>query len=106
MTMTLTDTIVLLFARTLLYYYLFLLRHRLRKIYRGASIATPDKVENTLALFKPTETQVDLNAFVAAAIRGRSNTTIGAFAFIAIQILALGTLFVRPGLKMFFDVDI
>lgn len=37
----------------------------------GASIATPDKVENTLKLFKPTSTELDLDAFVAAAIRGR-----------------------------------
>jgi hypothetical protein len=73
---------------------------------RGASIATPDKVVTTLSLFKPTETQVDLNAFVAAAIRGRSNTAFAAFTFIAIQILAFGTLFVGPALKMFFDIEI
>lgn len=72
---------------------------------RGASIATPDKVGNTLALFKPTATQVDLDAFVAAAIRGRSNTAFAAITFISIQILAFGTLFVGPGLKMFFNVD-
>jgi hypothetical protein len=37
----------------------------------GASIATPDKVENTLKLFQPSPTELDLDAFVAAAIRGR-----------------------------------
>jgi hypothetical protein len=37
----------------------------------GASIATPDKVENTLKLFKKSPTELDLDAFVGAAIRGR-----------------------------------
>jgi hypothetical protein len=83
---------------------LFLLA-RNETLTRGASIATPDKVDNTLALFKPTPTEVDLDAFVAAAIRGRSNTAFAAFTFIAIQLLAFGTLFVRPALEMFLDVD-
>jgi hypothetical protein len=42
----------------------------------GASIATPDKVENTLKLFKQTPTELDLDAFVGAAIRGREYTTL------------------------------
>ncbi|KAG7350759.1 ribosomal L39 protein [Nitzschia inconspicua] len=51
----------------------------------GASIATPDKVENTLKLFKPSPNELDLDAFVGAAIRGRSQTAIAAATFIVIQ---------------------
>jgi hypothetical protein len=72
----------------------------------GASIATPDKVGNTLKIFKPSASEVDLGAFIGAAVRGRSATGIAALSFVVIQLLAYGTLFVGPGLKFFFDIDI
>jgi hypothetical protein len=72
----------------------------------GASIATPDKVGNTLKIFKPSASEVDLGAFIGAAVRGRSATGIAALSFVVIQLVAYGTLFVGPGLKFFFDIDI
>jgi hypothetical protein len=36
-----------------------------------ASIATPDKVGNTLIIFKPNPAEVDLGAFESAAITSR-----------------------------------
>jgi hypothetical protein len=72
----------------------------------GASIATPDKVGNTLRIIKPSPTEVDIDNFVGAALRGRSATGISALTFIVIQLTCFGALFVGPGLKMFFDIDI
>jgi hypothetical protein len=72
----------------------------------GASIATPDKVGNTLNIFKPNPSEVDLDAFVSAAIRGRSTTGFAALTFIVIQLVVFGALFVGPALRMFFDIDI
>jgi hypothetical protein len=72
----------------------------------GASIATPDKVGNTLNIFKPNPSEVDLGAFVSAAIRGRSTTGFAALTFIVIQLVVFGALFVGPALRMFFDIDI
>jgi hypothetical protein len=63
-------------------------------------VATPDKVENTLKLFKPSPNELDLDAFVAAAIRGRSQTAIAAFTFIVIQILVFGSLFINPAINL------
>jgi hypothetical protein len=72
----------------------------------GASVATPDKVGNTLNIFKPNPSEVDLGAFVSAAIRGRSTTGLVALTFIVIQLVVFGALFVGPALRMFFDIDI
>eukprot|EP00536_Pseudo-nitzschia_multiseries_P005632 jgi/Psemu1/238687/estExt_Genewise1.C_1080035 len=67
----------------------------------GASVATPDKVEKVLSKVKPTpgKNEVDLNAFVDAAVLGRANTAFAALTFIVIQIIAFGALFVRPLLE-------
>jgi len=72
----------------------------------GASIATPDKVDRTLRIFTKGPSEVDLGAFVGAAIRGRSATGIAALTFILIQLTVYGTLFVAPALRFFFDIDI
>lgn len=72
----------------------------------GASIATPDKVSATLKLFKKSPSEVDLGAFVGAAVRGRSATGIAALTFIVIQITVYGSLFVAPALRFLFDIDL
>lgn len=72
----------------------------------GASIATPDKVQKTLRVFKKGPSDVDLGAFTGAAIRGRSATGFAALTFILIQVTAYGALFVAPVLRFFFDIDI
>lgn len=74
----------------------------------GASVATPDKVERVLNKIKPTsgKNEVDLNAFVGAAVMGRANTAIAALTFIVIQVIALGTLFLRPLIASLSGVDI
>lgn len=75
----------------------------------GASIATPDKVQSTLKLFYGDNTNsnnknpavIDLDSFVNAAIRGRSNTAIAAITFIVIQLIVFGSLFLKPLLEFF-----
>lgn len=71
----------------------------------GASIATPDKVANTLKLIKPnaggkinnqSNNEIDLDAFVSAAIRGRSNTLVAAAIFVVIQLVVLCVIVVGP----------
>lgn len=64
----------------------------------GASVATPDKVLSVLGKVKPTpgKNEVDLDAFVQAAVLGRANTAFAAATFVAIQLIAFGVLFVRP----------
>lgn len=74
--------------------------------YRGASVATPDKVERTLSKVKPGKNEVDLNAFVGAAVGGRANTAFAAFSFVVIQIFVYGTLFIRPLINSLTGVDI
>ena len=71
----------------------------------GASVATPDKVEKTLALYKNGKS-VDLGEFSSAAARGRAVTGIGALSFVVIQVVAYGSLFIAPGLRVLFDIDI
>jgi hypothetical protein len=71
----------------------------------GASVATPDKVGNTLRIIKPSPTEVDIGSFIGAALRGRSATGIAALTFIAIQLTCFGALFLGPGMKLFFDID-
>jgi len=72
----------------------------------GASIATPDKVEKQLSKWRPNGKDLDLGAFVNAAVFGRSLIGLGAFTFILIQLVAYGTLFIAPVLRIFFDIDI
>ena len=72
----------------------------------GASFATPDKVEKTLRLYKPSSDQLDLGAFVGAAIRGRSATGFAALTFVVIQVVAYTSIFIAPTLKYLFDIDI
>lgn len=72
----------------------------------GASVATPDKVENTLALFQKGNKSLDLGEFSGAAARGRAVTGAGALTFIVIQVLAYGSLFIAPALRVLLDVDI
>lgn len=77
----------------------------------GASIATPDKVTNTLKMIiKPvpgsSTNGVDLDAFIGAAIRGRSNTAIGAALFIVIQLVVFGAIFIGPLVKTLTGVDL
>ena len=78
------------------------------KIFRGASIATPDKVEQILGKIKPTpgKNEVDLNAFVGAAVTGRSITAFAALTFVIIQALAFGTLFILPFIESLTGVDL
>jgi len=71
----------------------------------GASIATPDKVENTLALYQ-NGNSFNVKEFTGAASRGRAVTGLGALSFVVIQVVAYGTLFIAPALRVFLDIDI
>lgn len=72
----------------------------------GASVATPDKVENQLAQWRVNPSNFDLGEFTGAAIRGRAVTGLGALSFIVIQAVAYGTLFIAPFLRVFANIDI
>jgi hypothetical protein len=72
----------------------------------GASIATPDKVIVALRKYHPNSDVFSVGDFTSAAIGGRSITGIAALTFIAIQVIAFGTLFIAPALRTFLDVDI
>lgn len=74
----------------------------------GASVATPDKVEQVLGKIKPTpgKNEVDLNAFVGAAVTGRSITAFAALTFVILQTLAFGSLFIRPFIQALTGVDL
>ena len=72
----------------------------------GASVATPDKVQNQLSDWRSDSKSFDLNKFVGAAIRGRAVTWLGIITFIVIQVVAYGSLFIAPFLRVFFDIDI
>lgn len=71
----------------------------------GASIATPDKVEATLAQYRNGNT-FDVGEFTGAASRGRAVTGLGALTFIVIQVTAYGSLFIAPALRVFAGLDI
>lgn len=71
----------------------------------GASIATPDKVKAELNSWKPDE-YFSLGGFIGATVRGRSITLLGAITFIVIQVVALGSIFIAPALRVLLDVDI
>lgn len=71
----------------------------------GASIATPDKVEKTLSIYK-NGNAFNVDEFSSAAARGRFVTGLGALSFIVIQVVAYGTLFIAPALRVFFDIDV
>jgi len=72
----------------------------------GSSIATPDKVETTLALFKQSDGSFNLDEFVQAAARGRAVTGFAALTFVFIQIIAYSCLFIAPLLRVVFNIDI
>lgn len=71
----------------------------------GASVATPDKVDNQLNDWRNGDS-LDVGKFVFAAVRGRAVTTLAAITFVIIQIVAYFSLFIAPALRVFFDVDI
>ena len=66
-------------------------------------MATPDKVGRTLQSYTQPDGSVDLGSFIGSAIRGRSATWLAAGTFILIQIIAYGTLFVRPVVNFLLD---
>lgn len=72
----------------------------------GASVATPDKVEATLAVYKKSDGSIDLNDFIGAAVRGRAVTGFAALTFVFIQVIAYSCLFIAPLLRVVFDIDI
>ncbi len=72
----------------------------------GASIATPDKVENQLRSWRKTPSTFDLGAFQAAAVGGRSITGLAIITFVVLQVSAFGVLFIAPFLREIFNVDI
>lgn len=72
----------------------------------GASVATPDKVESQLKMWRESPDSFRVGKFTGAVIRGRSVTGIGIVTFIVIQVIAYGTLFIAPFLRVFFNVDI
>lgn len=71
----------------------------------GAGIATPDKVAAQLKDWRKGDT-LDVGKFAFAAIRGRATTGFAALTFVVIQVVAYGTLFIAPALRVFFDIDI
>mmetsp|Transcript_19634 Transcript_19634/g.29129 ORF Transcript_19634/g.29129 Transcript_19634/m.29129 type:complete len:342 (-) Transcript_19634:105-1130(-) len=72
----------------------------------GASVTTPDKVDATLKAYHSTVDTFEVGDFVSAAIRGRSITGLSALTFVAIQVIAYGTLFVGPALRQYANIDI
>jgi len=72
----------------------------------GSSVATPDKVETTLALYKNSDGAFDVDEFIGAAARGRAVTGFAALTFIFIQVIAYCSLFIAPLLRVVFDIDI
>lgn len=71
----------------------------------GSSVATPDKVTTQLNDWRRGDS-LDVNKFAGAATRGRAVTVAAAVTFVVIQIIAYGSLFVAPALRVFLDVDI
>lgn len=63
-------------------------------------------MEATLDLYRKDGSSFDLNEFCSAAARGRAVTGLGAFTFVFIQLIAYGSLFIAPALRLFFDLDI
>lgn len=72
----------------------------------GSGIATPDKVGGALDAYRPDEKTFDVGTFSRSAILGKSVTFLAALTFIAIQVLAFGSLFFGPFLRTFLDIDI
>jgi len=72
----------------------------------GASVATPDKVDNELRKWRTDSQSFDVSKFTKSAIGGRSITGLAAVTFIVIQVIAYGTLFIAPFLREFANVDI
>jgi len=72
----------------------------------GANIATPDKVGTQLRNWRPDGQSFDQLGFTAAAISGRALVGIAALTFVVIQVVAYGTLFIAPALRVFANIDI
>lgn len=72
----------------------------------GSSVATPDKVQTTLTLYKKSDGTFDLDQFVQAAARGRAVTGFAALTFVFIQLIAYCCLFIAPLLRVVFNIDI
>jgi len=72
----------------------------------GSSVATPDKVQTTLALYKKNDGSFDLDEFIQAAARGRAVTGFAALTFVFIQVIAYCSLFIAPLLRVVFNIDI
>jgi len=72
----------------------------------GANIATPDKVAKQLASWRPDTGSFNLAGFTAAAVSGRALIGIAALTFVVIQVVAYGTLFIAPALRVFAGIDI
>jgi len=72
----------------------------------GANIATPDKVNNELRSWRGPGGQFNQQAFTLGAISGRSLVGIAALTFVIVQLLAYGTLFIAPALRVLANIDI
>ena len=72
----------------------------------GANIATPDKVGSQLRSWRPDGQSFNQLGFTAAAISGRALVGIAALSFVIIQVVAYGTLFIAPALRVFANIDI
>ena len=72
----------------------------------GANIATPDKVGTQLRSWRPDGQSFNQLGFTTAAVSGRALVGIAALSFVVIQVVAYGTLFIAPALRVFANVDI
>jgi len=72
----------------------------------GSGISTPDKVAGALRSYRKSSTEFDVNSFAVSVVLGKSVVVLAAITFIFIQVIALGTLFIAPTLRIFFDIDI
>ena len=72
----------------------------------GANIATPDKVGSQLRSWRPDGQSFSQLKFTAAAVSGRALVGIAALSFVIIQVVAYGTLFIAPALRVFANIDI
>uniref|UniRef100_A0A7S1BLB2 Uncharacterized protein n=1 Tax=Corethron hystrix TaxID=216773 RepID=A0A7S1BLB2_9STRA len=72
----------------------------------GAGVATPDKVSEALSSYLKSNGTFDLGKFQSAAVLGRAVTAAAILFFLVIQVIAFGTLFIAPFLRVFFGIDI
>jgi hypothetical protein len=73
----------------------------------GPNIAMLDKVEDTLNICKLNKLEVDMDAFVSAALPFRDTQQQDPpLTFITIQLVFFGTLFVEPAIRFLKKIDI